>query len=47
MAVFVVVFCAAFFGLWALLGNLGIFLGLFVGAALGLGAMKLIADRVG
>jgi len=45
MAVFVVVFCLAFFALWGLLGNLGIFLGIFVGGALGLGAMKLLADR--
>ncbi len=45
MLAFVVVFCLAFFGLWALLGNIGILLGIFVGAALGLGAMKLIADQ--
>jgi hypothetical protein len=45
MAVFVLVFCAAFFGLWALFGNLGILLGLVAGTALGLGSMKLLADR--
>ena len=45
MGAFVVVFCAVFFGLWALLGNLGIFLGIFAGAALGLVAMKLLAER--
>ena len=45
MLVFVVIFCAAFFGLWAALGNIGILLGIVVGAALGLGAMKLMADR--
>ena len=45
MLVFVVIFCAAFFGLWAALGNFGIFLGIIVGVGLGLGAMKLMADR--
>lgn len=45
MLAFVVVFCVAFFGLWGLLGNIGILLGIFVGAALGLGAMKLVADQ--
>jgi hypothetical protein len=45
MAVFVLVFCAAFFALWGLLGNIGILLGLIAGTALGLGAMKLMADR--
>lgn len=45
MAAFVIIFCAAFFGLWALLGNLGILLGIVAGVALGLGAMKLLADR--
>ena len=45
MAVFIAIFCVAFFGLWALLGNLGIFLGILAGTALGLGAMKLLADR--
>lgn len=45
MAAFIVIFCVVFFGLWALLGNLGIFLGIFVGAALGLLAMKLLAER--
>jgi hypothetical protein len=40
-----VIFCAAFFGLWGGLGNIGILLGIVVGAALGLGAMKLMADR--
>ena len=45
MAAFIAVFCLAFFGLWALLGNLGIFLGICAGTALGLGAMKLLADR--
>ena len=45
MAAFVIVFCVAFFGLWALLGNLGILLGIIAGAALGFGAMKLLADR--
>ncbi len=47
IAAFVVVFCIAFFALWALLGGIGILLGMIVGAALGLGAMKLIADRAG
>ena len=45
MAAFVVVFCIAFFGLWALLGGIGILVGMVVGTALGLGAMKLLADR--
>lgn len=45
MAVFVLVFCIAFFALWALLDDIGILLGIIVGAALGLGAMKLLADR--
>jgi hypothetical protein len=45
MAVFVVIFCVAFFALWGLLGNLGILLGILVGGALGMGAMKLLADR--
>ena len=45
MAAFVVIFCLAFFGLWELLGNFGILLGIIVGVALGLGAMKLLADR--
>jgi hypothetical protein len=45
MAAFIVVFCIVFFALWGLLGNIGIFLGIFVGGALGLGAMKLLADR--
>lgn len=45
MAVFILVFCAAFFGLWAWLGNIGILLGILVGAALGMGALKLLADR--
>ena len=45
MAVFTAIFCVAFFGLWALLGNLGIFLGILAGAALGLGAVKLLADH--
>ena len=45
MAVFVLVFCAVFFALWGLLGNLGILLGLLAGTALGLGAVKLLADR--
>ena len=44
---FVVVFCLAFFALWGLLGGIGILAGLIVGTALGLGAMKLLADRVG
>jgi hypothetical protein len=47
MFTFVMVFCAAFFVLWALLGNLGILVGILAGAALGLGAMKLLADRTG
>jgi len=42
---FIVVFCLAFFGLWALLGGFGLFLGILVGTALGFGAMKLLADR--
>ncbi|MEJ7875448.1 MAG: hypothetical protein WKF62_02220 [Solirubrobacterales bacterium] len=45
MAVFVAVFCIAFFALWALLGGIGILVGIVVGTALGLGAMKLLADR--
>jgi hypothetical protein len=45
MAVFVVVFCAAFFALWGLLGNLGILLGLIAGTGLGLASVKLLADR--
>ena len=45
MAVFVVVFCAAFFALWGLLGNFGILLGLIAGTALGLASVKLLADR--
>ncbi len=45
MAAFILVFCAAFFVLWGLFGSFGIFLGLFAGTALGLGAMKLLADR--
>ena len=45
MAVFVVVFCAAFFALWGLLGNLGIMLGLIAGTGLGLVSVKLLADR--
>ena len=45
MFTFVMVFCAAFFLLWALLGNIGILLGILAGTALGLGAMKLLADR--
>lgn len=45
MAAFVAIFCLVFFGLWALLGNLGIFLGILAGAALGFGGMKLLADR--
>ena len=45
MAAFIIVFCAVFFALWGLLGNLGIFLGILAGAGLGLGAMKLLADR--
>ncbi len=45
MAVFIVIVCAAYFGLWALMGNFGILLGIIVGAALGLGAMKLMAAR--
>lgn len=45
MAAFVVVFCLAFFALWGLLGNFGILLGIIAGVALGLGAMKLLADR--
>ena len=47
MFAFIAVFCLAFFGLWGLLGTVGILVGIFVGAALGLGAMKLIADRAG
>jgi len=45
IAAFIIVFCVAFFGLWALLGGIGILVGIIVGTALGLGAMKLIADR--
>ena len=45
MAAFVVVFCIAFFAFWGLLGNLGILLGILAGTALGLGAVKLLADR--
>jgi hypothetical protein len=45
MLAFVVIFCAAFFALWAALGNIGILLGIIAGVALGLGAMKLMADR--
>ena len=45
MAAFIVIFCAVFFALWGLLGNLGIFLGILAGAALGFVAMKLLADR--
>jgi hypothetical protein len=45
MALFVLVFCIVFFALWGLLGNLGIFLGIFAGPALGLLAMKMLADR--
>jgi hypothetical protein len=45
MGVFIAVFCAAFLGLWALLGTFGIFLGIVAGIALGLGALKLLADR--
>lgn len=45
MAAFVIVFCIAFFGLWALLGGIGILVGIVLGTALGLGAMKLLADR--
>lgn len=45
MGAFVGVFCVVFFGLWALLGNLGIFLGILAGGAAGLAAMKMLADR--
>lgn len=45
IAAFLVVFVIAFFALWGLLGGIGILLGTVVGAALGLGAMKLVADR--
>ncbi len=42
----VVVFCVAFFVVWALIdGSLGIFLGILAGTALGMGAMKLLAMR--
>ena len=45
MAVFVLVFCIAFFVLWGLFGNLGILLGLIAGTALGLFSVKLLAER--
>ena len=45
MAAFVLVFCLAFFVLWGLLGSIGILLGIIAGVALGLVAMKLLADR--
>ena len=43
IAAFIVVFCIAFFALWALLGGIGLLIGIIVGTALGLGAMKLLA----
>ena len=45
MLAFVVVFCVVFFVLWALMGGIGILIGIIAGTALGLGAMKLLADR--
>lgn len=42
---FIAILLVCFFGFWALLGGLGIFVGVVVGTALGLGAMKLMADR--
>lgn len=46
MGAFIVAFCVGFFILWALIDDaFGIFLGLVVGTALGLAAVKLFADR--
>lgn len=45
IVVFIAIFLVAFFVFWALLGGIGILIGIIVGAALGLGAMKLLADR--
>jgi hypothetical protein len=43
---FVMVFCLVFFVVWALLDDsFGIFLGIVLGAALAIGAVKLLADR--
>ncbi len=44
--VFVVVWCAVFFLLWGLIGGFGIVLGIILGTVLGMGAVKLMADRV-
>jgi len=45
IAAFLGVFLVVFFAFWAWLGGIGIVLGMIVGAALGFGAMKLLADR--
>ena len=43
IAAFIVVFCVVFFGMWALLGGIGILLGIILGTAAGFGAMKFLA----
>lgn len=45
IAAFLGVFLVVFFAFWAWLGGIGIVLGMIVGAALGFGAVKLLADR--
>jgi len=43
---FIVVWCAVFFGMWALMGGIGILLGIILGTAAGFGAMKFLAGNV-
>jgi len=45
IGVFIVVWCAVFFGMWALMGGIGILLGIFLGTAAGFGAVKFLAGN--
>jgi len=46
IGIFIVVWCAVFFGLWALMGGIGILLGIFLGTAAGFFAVKFVAGNV-
>ena len=46
IGIFVVVWCAVFFGMWALMGGIGILLGIILGTAAGFGAIRFVAGNV-
>ena len=46
IGVFIVVWLAVFFGMWALMGGIGILFGMILGTVAGLGAVKFVAGNV-